>query len=109
LDYIVQDLEDEDSTVPEGLSRIVGVETDAAALVPTNGVDGKTPRMPAGPAPDILFSRPANAEQYGIAVRLADAKAVLVQGPPGTGKTHTIANLLGHLLRFGSSTPRRVS
>ena len=30
LDYIVQDLEGPDSKVPEGLSRIVGVETDAA-------------------------------------------------------------------------------
>src|SRR5206468_11878224 len=28
---------------------------------------------------------------------------VLVQGPPGTGKTHTIANLLGHLLAEGCS------
>src|SRR4029077_9931797 len=26
---------------------------------------------------------------------------VLVQGPPGTGKTHTIANLVGHLLAHG--------
>ncbi|MDE2059590.1 MAG: AAA family ATPase [candidate division NC10 bacterium] len=26
---------------------------------------------------------------------------MLVQGPPGTGKTHTIANLLGHLLAQG--------
>ncbi|HBZ35419.1 MAG TPA: hypothetical protein DEO33_03205, partial [Rikenellaceae bacterium] len=33
-------------------------------------------------------------DQYG---------AVLVQGPPGTGKTHTIANLIGHLLSQGSS------
>ena len=29
--------------------------------------------------------------------------AVLVQGPPGTGKTHTIANLIGHLLSEGKS------
>ena len=26
---------------------------------------------------------------------------MLVQGPPGTGKTHTIANLIGHLLAQG--------
>ncbi len=38
-----------------------------------------------------------------IARRLEIFNAVLVQGPPGTGKTHTIANLLGHLLAQGKS------
>ena len=112
LDYIVQDLEGPDSKVPEGLSRIVGVETDAA-LMPTSGRESETPRLESGPEPDILFSKPANAEQYEIAARLTKAKAVLVQGPPGTGKTHTIANLLGHLLSQGKTvlvtgTPRRL-
>src|SRR5271165_3372595 len=102
LDYIVQDLEGPDSQVPEGLSRIVGVETDAA-LMPTSGGESETPRLESGPEPDILFSKPANAEQYEIAARLTKAKAVLVQGPPGTGKTHTIANLLGHLLSQGKT------
>jgi len=103
LDYIVQDLEGPDSKVPEGLSRIVGVETDAAALMATSGRESETPRLESGPEPDILFSKPANAEQYEIAARLTKAKAVLVQGPPGTGKTHTIANLLGHLLSQGKT------
>lgn len=51
----------------------------------------------------ILLSKPANAEQLEIARRLESQNAVLVQGPPGTGKTHTIANLLGHLLAQGKS------
>jgi very-short-patch-repair endonuclease len=51
----------------------------------------------------VLFSKPANTEQYQIAARLEQANCVLVQGPPGTGKTHTIANLLGHLLAQGKS------
>ncbi|MBO0792757.1 MAG: AAA family ATPase, partial [Ktedonobacteraceae bacterium] len=38
-----------------------------------------------------------------IAKRLERFGAVLVQGPPGTGKTHTIANLVGHLLAQGKS------
>src|SRR5262249_7881583 len=42
-----------------------------------------------------------NAEQLEIARHLEQQGAVLVQGPPGTGKTHTIANLLGHLLSQG--------
>jgi hypothetical protein len=50
---------------------------------------------------DILLSKPANREQLEIAKQLARRNCVLVQGPPGTGKTHTIANLLGHLLAHG--------
>ncbi len=50
---------------------------------------------------DVLLSKPANQEQLEIARQLARKDCVLVQGPPGTGKTHTIANLLGHLLAQG--------
>ncbi len=50
---------------------------------------------------DALLSKPANREQLEIAKQLARRDCVLVQGPPGTGKTHTIANLLGHLLAQG--------
>jgi very-short-patch-repair endonuclease len=50
---------------------------------------------------EILLSKPANREQLEIAQQLARRDCVLVQGPPGTGKTHTIANLLGHLLAQG--------
>lgn len=31
------------------------------------------------------------------------SRSVVVQGPPGTGKTHTISNLIGHLLSQGKS------
>lgn len=50
---------------------------------------------------EVLLSKPANREQLEIAKQLARRDCVLVQGPPGTGKTHTIANLLGHLLSQG--------
>ncbi|HTV39313.1 MAG TPA: AAA domain-containing protein [Candidatus Sulfotelmatobacter sp.] len=50
---------------------------------------------------EILLSKPANKEQLEIAHQLAKRDCVVVQGPPGTGKTHTIANLLGHLLAQG--------
>ena len=52
-------------------------------------------------APDLLFTKPANDEQERIARQLENHGAVMVQGPPGTGKTHTIANLIGHLLAQG--------
>jgi len=50
---------------------------------------------------DILLSKDANREQVRIAETLDRTGAVLVQGPPGAGKTHTIANLIGHLLAQG--------
>ena len=61
---------------------------------------------------EIYFPLPANKEQFEIASRLKHGRGVLVQGPPGTGKTHTIANLICHLLAMGdrvlvtSETPR---
>jgi very-short-patch-repair endonuclease len=52
---------------------------------------------------DVLLSKPANPEQIRIAQQLEEHGGVLVQGPPGTGKTHTIGNLVGHLLAEGKS------
>src|SRR6267154_150400 len=51
----------------------------------------------------VLLSKPANPEQIRIARQLEEYGGVLVQGPPGTGKTHTIGNLIGHLLAQGKS------
>jgi len=50
---------------------------------------------------DILFPLPANQEQMEITKRLAENFGIVVQGPPGTGKSHTIANLICHLLAHG--------
>jgi very-short-patch-repair endonuclease len=52
---------------------------------------------------EVLLSKPANPEQIRIAQQLEEYGGVLVQGPPGTGKTHTIGNLVGHLLAQGKS------
>ena len=52
---------------------------------------------------EVLLSKPANPEQVRIAQQLEEHGGVLVQGPPGTGKTHTIGNLVGHLLAQGKS------
>lgn len=102
LDNIIEDLQDEDSKPPPGLGRIVGVEEDEHRATSGAGT-AESPPTPIGAIPDILFSKPANREQYEIASRLSESNAVLVQGPPGTGKTHTIANLLGYLLAQGKS------
>jgi very-short-patch-repair endonuclease/DNA polymerase III delta prime subunit len=83
---------------PAALLNIMGVET------PVKTTEEKNPqRAPWRELEDILLSKPANQEQIHIAERLERHGAVLVQGPPGTGKTHTIANLIGHLLAQGKS------
>ena len=46
----------------------------------------------------IYFPKPFNEEQRQIVEKLRSTSGVLVQGPPGTGKSHTIANLICHLL-----------
>lgn len=61
---------------------------------------------------EIFFPKPSNDEQRRIVDKIRTASGVLVQGPPGTGKSHTIANLICHLLATGqralitAKTPR---
>ncbi|PEL14314.1 AAA domain-containing protein [Bacillus sp. AFS017336] len=50
---------------------------------------------------NLFFPLPANEDQKEIARRLANSYGVSVQGPPGTGKSHTITNLVSHLLAHG--------
>jgi very-short-patch-repair endonuclease len=78
--------------LPESLLRIVGIETGRAAAA----------REAERPI-DLLLTKPANKEQEAVIRRLEETGAVLVQGPPGTGKSHTIANLIGHLLAQNKS------
>lgn len=49
----------------------------------------------------LFFPLPTNEEQRRIIERLRVRPYVLVKGPPGTGKSHTIANLICHLLATG--------
>lgn len=99
LDKILEDLANCEH-IPEAILNIVGIETATQGPsepgffenIDVNGDDER-----------ILFSKEANHEQLEIALRLEQYGAVLVQGPPGTGKTHTIANLLGHLIAQGKT------
>lgn len=99
---VIDDLANGKKPCSPGLVRILGLHTEVQSEQPSE--------RPAEPAlapvlanedEDVLFAKPANAEQSQIAKRLEKREAVLVQGPPGTGKTHTIANLVGHLLAQG--------
>lgn len=53
---------------------------------------------------EVYFPKPANDEQRAIIGKINNNGGVLVQGPPGTGKSHTIANLISHLLATGKRT-----
>ncbi|MGI6035688.1 MAG: AAA domain-containing protein [Limnochordia bacterium] len=53
---------------------------------------------------EIFFPKPSNEEQRRIVDQIQSSNGVLVQGPPGTGKSHTIANLVCHLLATGHRT-----
>ncbi len=85
--------------LPWSLLNIVGEESplpDTAETDPSANHYGEADAA-------VLLSKPANPEQIRIARQLEDYGGVLVQGPPGTGKTHTIGNLIGHLLAQGKS------
>jgi very-short-patch-repair endonuclease/DNA polymerase III delta prime subunit len=102
LDAIIQTLkssDEEELTLPPCLLNIVGVETP----VQEQDLENEASFIHANEDESILLSKPANPEQLQIARRLEKYGSVLVQGPPGTGKTHTIANLIGHLLAQGKS------
>ncbi len=73
--------------IPESLHRVVGIDTGRSDERPDDG-----------PPIDLLLTNHANTEQEQVLKRLEETGAVIVQGPPGTGKSHTIANLIGHLL-----------
>ena len=92
--------------LPVSLLNIVGEEGELSAPTGLYGsVNEGTISGENDAAGDdfVLMSKPANPEQMQIARRLEAHGCVLVQGPPGTGKTHTIANLLGHLLAQGKT------
>ena len=95
FDRVLEDIEHR-RELPVALTRMVGIERP---LPRAEAADepGRSDE-PAG----TLFSKPANTEQLEIVRTLAQYQAALVQGPPGTGKSHTIANLVGHLIAKGA-------
>src|SRR4029077_9946116 len=85
--------------LPWSLLNIVGEESPIPDAEETDSSANRYSEA----SPKFLQSNPANPEQIRIARQLEQYGGVLVQGPPGTGKTHTIGNLIGHLLAQGKS------
>jgi very-short-patch-repair endonuclease len=109
VDAIVDDIETRE-VFPPALAQITGTMEEWL----DSGIGGDATSHNAknallhGPGADfsdddILLGREANAEQVQIIRRLHSSGSVIVQGPPGTGKTHTIGNIIGHLLSQGKS------
>lgn len=99
IEEVLKDLQ-RGQVPPQSLTRLVGIEPPPSDTQPGNLAN---PPFLGNEDDHILLSKPANLEQLQIADRLERYGSVLVQGPPGTGKTHTIANLIGHLLAQGKS------
>lgn len=102
IDAIVKDIE-ETGDIPDTLKEIIGQKKTAEDETQRELDDIQELAELGGEDPEILLPLPANREQLEIARRIEKFSGVVVQGPPGTGKTHTIANLLGHLLSEGKS------
>src|SRR5216683_1711100 len=97
IEAILEDLRSR-GDLPWSLLNVVGVESPVA----TEDAASQT-RTALGKSHEVLLSKPANPEQIRIAQYTDTMGGILVQGPPGTGKTHTIGNLIGHLLAQGKS------
>ena len=90
------DMRDQLSTVDGqvgGLASILANEPSKLVLGDEEGWPETAQRL--------LMPMPTNEAQESIARRLAVHRNVAVQGPPGTGKTHTIRNLICHLVAHG--------
>ena len=93
LDSIAGQIKSEDA-IPESIHRIVGYEP----VKTEEEITGQ--EEPALVDPEVYFPLPSNEEQRKILDTMQQT-CVVVQGPPGTGKSHTIVNLLSHLLAQG--------
>lgn len=102
VDAIIDDIEGRE-VFPPALAQITGTMDEWHAAGLGNGPSRANGLRAGFSDDDILLAKEANDEQLQIIRRLEHSGAVIVQGPPGTGKTHTIGNLIGHLLAQGKS------
>lgn len=83
--------------IPAGIMNILGLKNDDYEVSHRSEDNAGFEFTPL----EIYFPLDSNREQIAIAEKLNTSPAVLVQGPPGTGKSHSIANLICHLLAQG--------
>jgi len=98
FDSILKDLVTRDD-LPPSLVRLIGIQAAHA----NDAMETEIQDQGGLGNDEILLCKPYNQDQSAVARRLEQCGSVVVQGPPGTGKTHTIANLIGHLLAQGKT------
>ena len=96
-EQIIKNIENDDSDLEiPTLNDLVGFQDDnkdssSISETENNQTEDQT----------IYFPKEWNDEQIEIVSKSKINNKILVQGPPGTGKSHTIANLICHLLANG--------
>ena len=119
MNVVVADIERLKSTLSptdSGDDAVIKGAARTLVLGPSDGSPSFKPLGPIGtqqmggfdPEPtedpdhgDLFFPKPFNDDQVSIILRLEKSDGLVVQGPPGTGKTHTIANVISHMLAKG--------
>jgi very-short-patch-repair endonuclease len=102
-DAIINRLTAGEDDVPAGWTGLVDDADDEDGVPRPSDLSaqGELSQQPQLDTDEVYFPLPANREQRQIVKAIAGRRGVLVQGPPGTGKSHTIANLVCHLLATG--------
>ncbi len=95
-DNLIAQLSDDTVDVPQGWNGLVNDVEDHIINTDEDGQKSRHKR-----SSKVYFPLLANREQKRIIEAINRQRGVLVQGPPGTGKSHTIANLMCHLLATG--------
>jgi AAA domain len=99
-DSIINQLTASSDEIPPGWSGLIEDADDIDS--PESWTESDTTTRPSNlNTEEIYFPLPANREQRRIVEAINQRRGVLVQGPPGTGKSHSIANLMCHLLASG--------
>lgn len=99
-DALIDQLSRQTEEAPSGWMGLVHDDDDQDVSDTALPPGGTTTASYLG-SQDIYFPLHANREQRRIVEAISRRRGVLVQGPPGTGKSHTIANLVCHLLASG--------
>lgn len=97
LETIIEGMNNDDISVTPSIASIVGDEVSVSDNESSNGELSSWEKL----GEDLYFPLPSNEEQKEIIRRLSNNFGITVQGPPGTGKTHSIANIVSHLLAHG--------
>lgn len=91
--------EDDDKVSIPSIDDLIGYQVDKQSFTDLHGPENSSQNSPFK---DVYFPKEYNEEQLEIIEQAIKHNKVLVQGPPGTGKSHTIANLICHLLAEGN-------